>query len=162
MGAHSIVIAPAQPDDPALMACVTRYFSELAERFEGGFDAERYMSRSPGAAFFPPQGATLIAWRDGQPVGCASLKTQSPGVGEIKRVWVSPQARGVGLARRLMLALEESAKRLGHERLRLGTHRALVEAQALYPRLGYRPVAPFDDDPFTHFWFEKAAPFDKA
>lgn len=159
MSAHAITIAPAQSEDPALQACVSRYFNELSERFEGGFDADRYASRSPDTAFLPPHGATHIAWLDDRPVGCGSLRTLTPQIGEIKRVWVAPEVRGLGVARRLMLALEESAAALGHTCLRLGTNKALSEAQALYPRLGYRQVAPFDDDPFTHVWFEKRAPF---
>lgn len=159
MSAHAVTIAPAGGDEPAVRACVIHYFDELAERFEGDFDAERYTTRSAEADFRPPSGTTRLAWLDDRPVGCASLKTLAAGVGEIKRVWVAREVRGLGVGARLVRALEADAAGLGHSRLRLGTHRALTEAQALYPRLGYRQVAPFDDDPFTHVWFEKVAPF---
>lgn len=162
MSAHAVTIAPAGRDDEAVSACVLRYFQELAVRFEGGFDAERYGARAPDGAFFPPFGATRLAWLDNRPVGCASLKTAAPGIGEIKRVWVADAIRGLGVGRRLIAALEEAAAGLGHTRLRLGSNRALSEARAMYLKLGYREVAPFDDDPFTHVWFEKAGPFVSA
>jgi GNAT superfamily N-acetyltransferase len=159
MSAHAVQIGPAAPDDPALASCVASYFAELGERFEGGFDAAEYMARAPDRGFFPPSGQTLVARLDGEPVGCASLKRLDAHTGEIKRVWVAPALRGAGLARRLMRQLEALAAADGMSKLRLGTNQALGEAQAMYAALGYVEVAPFDDDPFTHVWFEKMAPF---
>jgi DNA-binding MarR family transcriptional regulator/ribosomal protein S18 acetylase RimI-like enzyme len=162
MSAHAVQIAPAAADEPALARCVASYFAELSQRFEGGFDAAKYLARAPDGDFLPPRGQTLIARLDDEPVGCASLKRLDANTGEIKRVWVDPALRGAGLARRLMCELEGHAAAAGFSRLRLGTNRALGEAQAMYAALGYVEVAPFDDDPFTHVWFEKTGPFGGA
>jgi DNA-binding MarR family transcriptional regulator/predicted GNAT family N-acyltransferase len=162
MSAHAVQIAPAAADEPALALCVANYFAELSRRFEGGFDAAKYLARAPDQDFLPPRGLTLIARLDGEPVGCASLKRLDPHTAEIKRVWVDPALRGAGVARRLMCELEAHAAAAGFSRLRLGTNRALGEAQAMYAALGYIEVAPFDDDPFTHVWFEKTGPLGAA
>jgi ribosomal protein S18 acetylase RimI-like enzyme len=83
------------------------------------------------------------------------VKATEPGVGSIKRMWVSPELRGTGLGRRLLLGLEEEASRLGVGLLRLETNKTLEEAQALYRRNGYREVPAFNDDPYADHWFEK-------
>jgi ribosomal protein S18 acetylase RimI-like enzyme len=88
-------------------------------------------------------------------VGCGAVKSAEPGVGSIKRMWVSPKVRGAGVGRRLLLALEKEASGLGMGLLRLETNRSLHEAQALYRRNGYREVAAFNDDPYADHWFEK-------
>ena len=76
-------------------------------------------------------------------------------IGDIKRMWVAPAMRGVGLGGRILVVLETQARRLGVEILRLETNRTLHEAQALYRRHGYREVAAFSDEPYAHHWFEK-------
>ena len=76
-------------------------------------------------------------------------------MGLIKRMWVARSARGLGVGRRLLEALEHRARALGLRAVRLDTNRALDEAQALYRKHGYRQVAPFNDEPYSHLWFEK-------
>ena len=88
-------------------------------------------------------------------MGCGAVKSAEPGVGSIKRLWVSPEVRGAGVGRRLLFALEKEAAGLGMALLRLETNRSLHEAQALYRRNGYREVAAFNDDPYADHWFEK-------
>ena len=78
--------------------------------------------------------------------------------GEIKRVWTAPSARGIGVARRVLHALEGAARAMGLKTLRLDTNRALTEAHALYRKEGFREVAPFNDNPYAHHWFEKTLP----
>jgi ribosomal protein S18 acetylase RimI-like enzyme len=73
----------------------------------------------------------------------------------VKRMWVDAAARGLGVGRRLLETLEAEARNFGLRTLRLETNRSLVEAQALYRRTGYREVAPFNDEPYAHHWFEK-------
>ncbi len=70
-------------------------------------------------------------------------------------MWVAPAARGQGVGRRLLEALEDHARQLGLAILHLETNRALHEAQALYRRHGYQEVAPFNAEPYAHHWFEK-------
>jgi DNA-binding MarR family transcriptional regulator len=135
--------------------CLDTYYGELAERFEGGFDETTGIPATP-EALEPPVGCFLVAWLDGTPIGCGALKTLEPGIGYIKRMWIARLVRGLGLSRRLLGALEAEARGLGFHTVRLETNKALSEAQNLYRTSGYREVAPFNDEPYAHHWFEKS------
>lgn len=152
--ASEVEIGIEPSDSEAARWCVDQYFALLNARFEGGYDPG---NAAPAGAheFSPPNGACLVARVRGEPVGCGSLRTAAPGVGEIKRLWVAESARGLGLGQRLLDQLEAEARSLGMSRVRLDTNRALTEAQALYRKNGYREVAPFNNDPYPDFWFEK-------
>jgi DNA-binding MarR family transcriptional regulator/GNAT superfamily N-acetyltransferase len=147
-------ISVEDPDSPDARWCLEQYFAELDERFEKGFTAGKSIPADAGD-LRPPRGAFLVARLDGRPVGCGAVKATEPGVGSIKRMWVSPEVRGTGVGRRLLLALEKEAGGLGMALVRLETNRSLLEAQALYRRNGYREVAAFNDDPYADHWFEK-------
>ena len=97
----------------------------------------------------------LLARVHGEAVACGGLKLLPSGVGEIKRVWVSPVARGMGLGKRMLAELESRAREYGRTSVRLDTNRALTEAIALYRATGYREVADFNGEPYAHHWFEK-------
>jgi DNA-binding MarR family transcriptional regulator/GNAT superfamily N-acetyltransferase len=141
-------------DSPAAQSCLEQYFTELAERFEVGFDPARSNSASV-AEMTPPAGFFMVAWLDGQPAGCGALKVSDAVTGEIKRMWTSQSSRGLGIARKVLRSLEEKAREVGLARLHLETNRTLTEAQALYRREGYEEVAPFNSEPYAHHWFEK-------
>lgn len=147
-------ISVEDPDSADAKWCLGQYVAELDERFEAGFDAGRSIPADAGD-LRPPRGTFLVARLDGRPVGCGAVKATGPGAGSIKRMWVSREVRGVGVGRRLLVALEREAAGLGMALLRLETNRSLHEAQALYRRNGYREVAAFNDDPYAHHWFEK-------
>ena len=147
-------ISVEDPDSPDARWCLGQYFAELGERFEGGFDAGKSIP-ADAEDLRPPRGTFLVARLDGRPVGCGAVKATEPGVGSIKRMWVSREVRGTGVGRRLLLALEKEAAGLGMGLLRLETNRSLHEAQALYRRNGYREVAAFNDDLYADHWFEK-------
>ena len=147
-------ISVEDPDSADAKWCLGQYFAELGERFEGGFDAGRSIPADAGD-LRPPRGTFLVARLDGRPVGCGAVKATEPGVGSIKRMWVSREVRGTGVGRRLLLALEKEAAGLGMGLLRLETNRSLNEAQALYRRNGYREVPAFNDEPHANHWFEK-------
>ncbi|MEQ1735734.1 MAG: GNAT family N-acetyltransferase, partial [Rhodoglobus sp.] len=102
-----------------------------------------------------PAGLVLLATRHGEAVGCVALKVRPGGLGEVKRMWVSPTARGLGLARRLLGRIEGEAAGRGIHTLRLDTNRTLIEAIALYRDLDYREIDAFNDEPYAHHWFEK-------
>ena len=92
-------------------------------------------------------------------VGCAALRTLGPGVGEVKRMWVSPQLRGSGLGSRLLRELEQRAALLGLTTLRLDTNGALAAAVALYERHGYVPIGRYNENPdATHFFAKRLGP----
>ena len=103
----------------------------------------------------PPAGRFLIAYLRGEPAGCGAVKHHPGGPSELKRMWVAESARGLGIGRRLLTALEACAAGSGALTVRLETNRALVEAVAMYRSSGYVEVPPFNDEPFAHHWFEK-------
>ncbi len=150
------IVLEIEPSDSAdARWCLEQYFSELAARFEEGFDTA--LGASPDEVLVaPPDGAFLVARLDGRPVGCGMLRRDGEVIGEIKRMWVSPSVRGAGLAGRLLARLEEIAREFGWTHVRLDTNRALAEAQAMYRKAGYRPIDRYNDNPYADFWFEKA------
>lgn len=151
---HRITVDRTDPETPEARYCLNEYYAELARRFEAGFDVTT--SLDPEApSLRPPLGSFLVALSDGLPLGCVALKGNSGEVGEIKRLWIAPAARGLGLARRLMDRAETEARALGHTTLRLDTNRTLTEAIALYRRLGWHEIPAFNAEPYAHHWFEK-------
>jgi DNA-binding MarR family transcriptional regulator len=134
--------------------CVAQYFEELDRRFDRGFDPGQSIP-ADDAEMVPPRGAFLVASVEGEAVGCGAVKTIETGVGALKRMWVAEPARGLGLGRRMLVALEDEARTLGFTALRLETNRALTEAIALYRRAGYVEVPAFNTDPYANHWFEK-------
>ncbi|MDR6840992.1 bifunctional helix-turn-helix transcriptional regulator/GNAT family N-acetyltransferase [Pseudoxanthomonas sacheonensis] len=154
MRASAVIIEPADPASADARACFEAYFRELEERFETGFDPARTVSADP-EELVPPAGLFLLAQLDGRAVGCGALKVKGRGLGEIKRMWVAPDARGLGIAQRLLDALEKHAVRMGLDTLQLDTNRALKEAHALYTRNGYREIPRYNDNPYADHWFEK-------
>lgn len=149
-----IEVADADPECADARACLLSYYSDLDEAFEEGFEVETSLDPDP-TALRPPVGAFLLARSDGLAIGCCALKGQGASVGEIKRMWVAPMARGLGVARQLLEAAEDRARTLGLTRLRLDTNRALKAAIALYRQTGWREVDPFNDERYAHHWFEK-------
>jgi len=97
----------------------------------------------------------VIARIGGQPAGCGLLKTLAADVGEIARMWVDRPHRGLGLAQRILAALEEQAVELGFATVRLDTNRVLDEAKAMYRGAGYVEIARYNDNPYADHWFEK-------
>lgn len=155
LGRDAITIAEADPAGEAARACLAAYYAELARRFAGGFDVA--LSCDPEATdMVRPRGTFLLAVADGLPVGCVGLKGKGGPVAEIKRLWIDPAARGLGLAKRLMQDAETAARALGVRTLRLDTNSALPEALDLYRKSGWVEIARFNDDPYPDHFFEKA------
>ncbi|MFG3060191.1 GNAT family N-acetyltransferase [Streptomyces sp. NPDC048231] len=133
-------------------ACLDAYAADIDARFPEGFD--------PTALVRPEEvsgdaGAFLVAYEENRPVGCGALRTLKPGVGEIRHVWVHPEARRLGLARRLLDGLERQAVEHGLGLVRLDTHAVLTEAQAMYRACGYTQIPRYDDNVYAAHWFEK-------
>jgi DNA-binding MarR family transcriptional regulator/GNAT superfamily N-acetyltransferase len=153
--ASEISIQLEDPRSDAAVWCIHQFFRELEARFDSGFDPGLTTSASP-AETTPPGGFFLLATLPNQPVGCAALKLSDRGtIGEVKRMWVSHEVRGLGVGRRLLESLEVRARQSGVELLRLETNRSLTEAQTLYRASGFREVDLFDDEPYAHLAFEK-------
>ena len=152
VAAASIELDPVSPESTEAKACLASYVGELEGRFENGFDAAK--SRPRGPASQPPR-LFLFARLEGRAVGCGALYDFDASAGEIKRMWVAPDTRGLGIARRLLDALESEARGAGMKRLLLDTNRSLTEAMTLYEKSGYRRIARYNDNPYADFWYEK-------
>jgi ribosomal protein S18 acetylase RimI-like enzyme len=101
--------------------------------------------------YAPPHGALLLArLRDGTPIGCVGLRPlSSPGVGEIKRLYVSPSGRGLGVGRALAEAILQQAKTIGYDKVRLDTLPFMTAAIGLYRALGFSPAAAYYTSPIA-------------
>lgn len=152
--AGSVVVAAADPGGREARACIAAYVAEFEQRLGTGFDLRRGPTAAP-QELRPPNGLFLLARLDGRAVGCIALKRLDDGIGEIKRLWVDPATRGLGVAQRLLGTLELHAADMGLRALRLDTNRTQVEAQALYRRQGYVEIAPYNDNPYADLWLEK-------
>jgi GNAT superfamily N-acetyltransferase len=154
INASAVQITRETPGSSTARWCLEQYFHELARRFDNGFDPAKSISAKV-EELTPPAGVFLVAHLGGQPIGCGALKVKDRDIGEIKRMWVHEEMRGLGIGLRILQELEAQAREFSLSTLRLETNQALKEAQALYRRSGYRDVAPFNDEPYAHHWFEK-------
>ncbi|MFC8091682.1 GNAT family N-acetyltransferase [Streptomyces sp. NPDC057301] len=140
---------------PDARSCLDAYAADLDERFPEGFDKDDLVRPEEVSG---DAGAFFVAYEERRPVGCGALRRLEPGVGEIRHVWVHPDARRLGLARRLLAALEQEASARHLTAVRLDTHAALTEAQAMYRACGYTDIPAYDDNIYASHWFEKRLP----
>jgi ribosomal protein S18 acetylase RimI-like enzyme len=152
--ASMVEVAVEDPGSPDARWCLERFAAELDGRFERGFDPAASTS-ADASELTLPAGALLVARLRRRPIGCGGLRLDEPGVAHVKRMWVAPESRGLGLGRRLLGELEGLARERGAAVARLETNRSLTEAIALYRASGYREVGAFNDEPYAHHWFEK-------
>jgi len=150
----AVEIREVDPTHPDARQCFRAYFAELDARSDSGFDPDAGVSAEPHE-LTPPAGCLLIAYLHAEPIGCGAVKHHPGEPSEIKRMWVSGSARGLGIGRRMLHELEARVAASGAAVARLETNRALVEAIALYRSAGYREVPAFNDEPFADHWFEK-------
>jgi GNAT superfamily N-acetyltransferase len=137
--ASMVCFAIEDPTSADARWCFNQYFAELNRRFEGGFDPGLSISADP-QELTSPMGLLLIARLHGRPIGCGALKFHQRRPAELKRMWIAPAARGLGVGRRLLGELERTAGEAGVVVLRLETNRTLSEAIALYKGSGYVEV----------------------
>ena len=144
----------ADPLSEEALVAVERYLAEIANRGVGGGAA--LGSASDGAETMRrPDGVFVLVRSDGDVVGCGGVRPLDDGVGEVKRMWVSPAVRGTGMGRRLLDHLEEWVRRLGNDVVRLDTNSALNQAIAMYESAGYTAIERYNDNPHAERFFEK-------
>ncbi|MGC0210604.1 GNAT family N-acetyltransferase [Streptomyces levis] len=156
-------VLPEPYDSPVAAALWRAYYTEVSDRWyllhEGRRtdpdELEREIARQPGADLAPPRGRLLVARYGGEPAGTAGVRLLDATTAELKRVFVHAAMRGKGGAPLLVRAAEDAARALGATRMVLDTRSDLVEARALYARLGYRETAPHNDDPYAEHWFSR-------
>lgn len=152
--ASMVTFEPSDPTSDDARWCIGQYFEELGRRFRSGFDPAQSISAEPDE-LTPPRGLLLLGMLRGDAVACGALKFHAGAPAELKRMWVSPAVRGLGVGRRLLAELERRALEAGARTVHLETNASLVEAIALYRDNGYREVAAFNDEPYADHWFEK-------
>jgi GNAT superfamily N-acetyltransferase len=150
----SIEIRVESPDGPEAVRLLEALEREKEERYPEGYDPGRTPDDVP-EELTPPEGAFLVAYLDGAPAGCGGVRRMGEEVGELKHLYVATEARGSGLGRRLLEAMEDAARRSGYRTVRLETHPALGEALHLYEEAGYRDTARYDDNPYARRYLEK-------
>ncbi|MER6557551.1 GNAT family N-acetyltransferase [Streptomyces sp. NPDC001027] len=159
----SWTIAVEPFDSPEALALWRAYYTEVSDRYyllhEGrrtaAAELEREIAAHTGAELAPPRGQLLMGRYGGEPAGTAGVRLLDASTGELTRVFVREGLRGTGGASMLVRAAEDAARALGADRLVLDTRGDLVEARALYARLGYAETEPYNDDPYADHWFEK-------
>jgi ribosomal protein S18 acetylase RimI-like enzyme len=151
--------AAASPLSGRGRAVLRAYMDDVVSRYYGRpathDEVQAVLDDDPSDDLEPPAGLLLVVSSDELLVGCGGLRLLPERIGELKRIYVAPSARGRGIGAELVRRLEQAAR--GHDvrRLRLDTRSDLVEARRLYARLGFREVEPFNRDPYSEHWFEK-------
>jgi GNAT superfamily N-acetyltransferase len=156
--ASTVEVRECDPRDHDARFCLQTYYDELAVRFRDGYDPA--VSPVADPEMTPPAGLLLIASLHGEPVGCGALIFYPDDIGLVKRMWVAPAVRGLGVGRRLLHELEDRGRSHGVRLMRLETKDELAEAVQMYRTSGYIEVNPFNDEPYADHWFEK--PFDSV
>jgi DNA-binding MarR family transcriptional regulator/GNAT superfamily N-acetyltransferase len=154
LNSASLEIAAVDPEHPDARYCLAEYVAELNRRSERGFDPSVGATALPHEVR-PPAGQFLVAYLHGEAVGCGAVKHHGDGPAEIKRMWIAPRARGLGLGRRLLETLEACASASGAWVAHIETSAVLTEALSLYRSAGWVEVPAFNDEPFADHWFEK-------
>jgi putative acetyltransferase len=128
-------------------ALVAALNAELLDRYD---DFEGSGGEHAARDFETPDGTFVVGWEDGEPLACGGVCRYDETTAEIRRMYVAPSARGRGLSRLLLAALEDEARELGYDFVRLETGDQQPEAIKLYASSGFEPIpryGPFVDDP---------------
>jgi GNAT superfamily N-acetyltransferase len=157
-------VAPEPYDSPVAAALWRAYYTEVSDRwyqlYEGRStdpaELEREIAAYPGADLVPPRGQLLVARYGGEPAGTSGVRLLDDTTAELTRVFLYGAMRGRGGAALLVRAAEDAARALGARRMVLDTRGDLVEARALYARLGYTEIEAYNDSPYAEHWFHKA------
>ncbi len=144
-------IAPAR--EPADLAAIATLFASYAASLDVDLGYQSFASElaSLPGKYAPPTGKLLLARDpDTRPLGCVALRALDiEGCCEMKRLYVSPQARGLGLGRALIMAISAEAERIGYREIRLDTLPGMTEAISLYETAGFVPIAPYYETPIA-------------
>jgi GNAT superfamily N-acetyltransferase len=153
--AATVEFDTVDPGSTEAVWATAQYFVELARRFPNGFEAgeatesDRINLRGPNGTFVVVRSGLDI-------VGCGGLQRVDAVTAEIKRMWIHPDWRGLGLGRRLLADLERRASQHGRTRVVLDTNGTLLEAIAMYGSAGYEPIERYNDNPYAQHWFAKS------
>jgi len=142
---------PAGEPGAALLEAMTAEIDELYRDREGSI----HEISASSSELSPPSGAFLVLRDGAQAVGCGGLKRLDAETCELKRMYLRPDARGRGLSRVLLGALEERARQLGYRRARLDTGDRQPAARRLYETAGYGRIPDYNGNTLARLWFER-------
>ena len=128
---------------------VKTIFKEYAASLDFDLDFQDFreeLNSLPGQ-YASPSGRLLIAMYENKPAGCIALRKLNRGVCEMKRLYVKPQLRGLGIGRALTESIIDEAKRIRYARMRLDTVPSMEKARALYVSLGFKEIRPYRYNP---------------
>lgn len=145
-----------QADSPERIAIARQLFGEYAEAIGTDLEYQGFSAELAGlpAPYAPPRGALLIAFVGADVAGCVAMRPLDGETAEMKRLYVRSGYRGLSLGKQLVEAVIEAARQAGYRELRLDTLSSMVSAQALYRRLGFVEIPPYNSThlPGTRFY----------
>ncbi len=142
---HRISESDYSADIPIVARLFTEYVWHIGvDLCFQGFDDE--LKTLPGK-YLPPGGRIILAHINDEPVGVVALRQMGENAGEIKRLFVKPETRGLGLGRKLVNAVIRESEKIGYEELYLDTLASMKEAIALYEGLGFMKTSAYYDNP---------------
>ena len=138
-----------EADTPPTLETARRLFEEYAATLDVDLGFQHFDEELAGlpGEYTRPAGGLLIGFDGARPVGCVAFRPLGPGVAEMKRLYVRPNARGGGWGRRLAERAVSDARGAGYERMRLDTLPAMRSAHGLYLALGFVEIAPYRHNP---------------
>lgn len=148
------VLATVDAGSSSAQEALSEYFAELADRFRGSFDISGVLEEA-SHDYTRPNGLFVLANIENEPVGCGALRFIDADRAEVKRMWVHPDHRGLGLGKLLLTYLEDAALLSNRHEILLDTNGSLTEATALYRRHGYVEISEYNDNPHAQHWFTK-------
>jgi ribosomal protein S18 acetylase RimI-like enzyme len=153
---EKVEIRHAGPADIAAVRAMMREYIEWIALDLAFQEIDAELDGLPGD-YAPPRGVLLVAVDGRRYAGMIALRPFDAGTCEMKRLFIRPEARGLGLARRLIDALLDEARRLGYEEIRLDTLPMMGAAQALYEAMGFVDMPAYYETPIAGTRFMRKA-----
>jgi GNAT superfamily N-acetyltransferase len=154
MSADRFLIRLADPALPESRALVTAMEEEIEELYADRAGSIHSVAAGP-EAMTGPDGCFVLVVAGERAVGCGGFKRLDERTCEVKRMYLLPEVRGLGLSGRLLAALEERAAAAGYTRVRLDTGDRQPAAMHLYRKSGYREIGDYNGNTAATHWFEK-------